>query len=88
LGIAQRRIRIKCAQKQRKQRQAKPLPVSVQTLGDLIRVKRHEKNLTPCHLALKMGIATALVSSWEDGTVQPDTRQLNALANLLDFDPS
>ena len=34
-----------------------------------------------------MGIASALVRSWEDGTSQPDTRQLKILANLLDFDP-
>ena len=86
LGISQRQIRIDYAQKMRKRRQLKPLPASVKTLGDLIQVKRHEKNLTSCHVALKMGIATALVHSWEDNTTQPDNRQLEVLATLLGFD--
>lgn len=86
LGIAQRRICVKYAQKQRKRKRSKPLPESIQTLGDWIQVKRMEKNLTPGHVALKMGIATALVRSWEDGSIQPDNRQLEALASLLGVD--
>jgi DNA-binding transcriptional regulator YiaG len=39
-----------------------------------------------------MGIPTVLVRAWEDGTSQPDNRQLKALASLLgcdpDFDPT
>jgi DNA-binding transcriptional regulator YiaG len=35
-----------------------------------------EKNLTPYHLAAKMGMATALIRSWKDGTTQPDNQQL------------
>jgi DNA-binding transcriptional regulator YiaG len=45
-----------------------------------------QKNLTPGHVAAKMGVATALARSWEDGTTQPDNRQLEVLANLLGFD--
>jgi len=60
--------------------------VSIKTLGDLIQVKRHEKNLTTGHLALKMGIATALVRSWENGTSQPDSQQSKTLADILGFD--
>jgi ribosome-binding protein aMBF1 (putative translation factor) len=86
LAFAQRRIRIKYAQNSRKQQRSKPLPVSIKTVGDWIQVKRTEKNLTPGHLAAKMGIATALVRSWEDGTILPDNRQLEVLANLLEFD--
>jgi ribosome-binding protein aMBF1 (putative translation factor) len=86
LGIAQRQIRIKYAQKSRNQQRSKPLPASIQTIGDWIQVKRQEKNLSPGHLAAKMGIATVLVHSWEDGTTQPDNRQLKVLANLLGFD--
>jgi ribosome-binding protein aMBF1 (putative translation factor) len=86
LGIAQRQIRIKYAQKSRNQKQPKPLPASINTLGDLIQVKRTAKNLTPGHLALKMGIATALVRSWEDGTIQPNSQQIETLASLLGFD--
>jgi hypothetical protein len=34
-----------------------------------------------------MGIATALVRSWENGTVRPDIRQLEMAAKNLRFDP-
>ena len=92
LGIAQRQISIKFSYKLRKQNHAKPLPESIKTIGDWIQVKRQEKNLTHSHLAVKMGIATALVHSWEDGTSQPDSVQMKVLASLLgcntDFDPT
>ena len=86
MGIAQRQIRIKYTQNPRKRKQAKPLPESIKTIGDLIQVKRHEKNLTPGHLAAKMGIATALVRSWEQDAAKPDHQQSKVLANLLGFD--
>jgi ribosome-binding protein aMBF1 (putative translation factor) len=85
LGIAQRSIRVKFTHKLRKQKQSKPLPESIKTLGDWIRVKRIEKNLTSGHLALKMGIASALVCSWEDGTSQPDERQIEILTNFFNL---
>jgi DNA-binding transcriptional regulator YiaG len=92
LGIAQRQIRVKFSQKMRKQRNSKPLPESIKSLGDWIQVKRHEKNLTPGHLAAKMGIATSLVLSWEDGGSQPDGQQMKVLVSLFgyeaDFDPT
>jgi transcriptional regulator with XRE-family HTH domain len=85
LGIAKRQISVKYDQKSRKDRKAKPLPVSIKTIGDWIQVKRIEKNLTSCHLALKMGIATALVCSWESGMTQPNRQQFEALASFLGF---
>jgi ribosome-binding protein aMBF1 (putative translation factor) len=54
--------------------------------------KRHEINITSCHLAAKIGIATALVRSWENGASHPDDRQMQVLEGLLgcdsDFDPN
>jgi DNA-binding transcriptional regulator YiaG len=88
LGIAQRQIRIKYAQKSRKQQRSKPLPTSIRTIADWIQVKRMEKNLTPGHLAAKMGIATALVRSWEHGTGQPNGQQLEVLVKYLDATPN
>ena len=83
-GIAQRQIRTKYAQKSRKSPKTQPpLPTIIKTVGDWIHVKRREKNMTACHLAVKMGIATALTHSWENGTSQPDSRQLEILANIL-----
>jgi ribosome-binding protein aMBF1 (putative translation factor) len=62
------------------------LPTSIKTLGDWIQVKRHQKNLTSAHLAAKMGIATAMVHSWENDTSEPDDRQREILSNLLALD--
>src|ERR1039458_10121304 len=81
LGIAQRQICIKYVHNLRKQQCAKSLPESIKLISDWIRAKRIEKNLSTFHLALKMGIATALVRSWEDGTSQPDNQQLKVLAS-------
>ena len=92
MGIAQRQIRIKFSHKLRKLNHAKPLPTSINTIGDWVQVKRQEKNLTHSHLAVKMGIATSLVLSWEDGNSQPDSQQMKVLASLFgydaDFDPT
>jgi DNA-binding transcriptional regulator YiaG len=81
LGIAQRQIRLKFSQKPRKWHTSSL--DSIKTVGDRIRVKRREKNLTRYHLATKMGISTALIRSWEDGINQPDSRQLEYLTNFL-----
>jgi hypothetical protein len=35
-----------------------------------------------------MGIATALVRSWESGSSQPNDQQLKVLAKILGFDPA
>jgi len=45
------------------------------------------KNLSYCHLALIMGIATALVQSWENDTGYPNDQQLKFLANLFGITP-
>jgi transcriptional regulator with XRE-family HTH domain len=87
LGIAKRHIAIKYAQKSRNWNQSKPLVESIKTIGDWIQVKRTEKNLTPGHVAGKMGIATALVLTWEAGSIQPNERQLKVLADLFEVDP-
>ena len=62
------------------------LKLNIKTAGDWLKVKRIEKNLTPSHVAGKMGIATSLVCSWESGTRQPDSQQLKVLASVLGFD--
>jgi ribosome-binding protein aMBF1 (putative translation factor) len=87
LAFAQRQIRIKYAQNSKNQQRSKSLSASIQTIGDWIQVKRMEKNLTHGHLAAKMGIATALIRSWENGTSQPDSQQLKVLAKYLDATP-
>jgi DNA-binding transcriptional regulator YiaG len=86
LGIAQRTVMVKYASKTRKSPHSKPLPESIKTIGDWILVKRMAKNLTTGHLALKMGITTSLVYSWENGTDQPNSQQLKILSSVLGFD--
>jgi DNA-binding transcriptional regulator YiaG len=88
LAIAQRSLHIKFAQNVRKNRRIKPLPVRIKTIGDWIYVKRVEKNLTSGHLALKMGIAAAMIQAWESGNSQPDSQQLIVLANILGLVPT
>jgi hypothetical protein len=39
--------------------------------------------IIPCHPALKMGIATGVVRSWESGSSQPDSHQLEVLVKFL-----
>ena len=85
LGIAQRHVHVSRAHIPTGCYRRKPLPTNIQTLGDLIQVKRHEKKPTRWHLASKMGIATLTVRGWEFGTSQPDQRQLAHIEKILDF---
>jgi len=88
LGIAQRQIRTSRAHVPPICHRRKPLPTSIQTLGDLIQIKRYEKRLTVWQLALKMGIATATVRAWEGNDKQPNELQMTQLENLLGFQAS
>ena len=86
LGIAQWQVRLQYPANLGNQKQAKVLKLNVKTAGDWVKVKRLEKNLTPGHVAAKMGIATSLVGAWENSTQQPENQQLKVLASVLDFD--
>jgi ribosome-binding protein aMBF1 (putative translation factor) len=85
LGIAQRTIRLSRSHIPTNRRPRKSLPTSIQTLGDLIQVKRYEKKLTLWQLAQKMGITTASARAWNDGTGQPDIEQIALLRKHLGF---
>ncbi|MBW8864570.1 MAG: helix-turn-helix transcriptional regulator [Verrucomicrobia bacterium] len=61
----------------------KPLMDSVKTIGDWIKANRQQKNLTPGHVASKMGIAHALVLSWENNASVPDSQQWASLARVF-----
>jgi DNA-binding transcriptional regulator YiaG len=85
LGIAQRQIRVSRSHISTSRQPRKPLPTSRQTLGDLIQVKRYGKNLTLWQLGQKMGITTASVRAWEQGTDRPNHEQMVLLAKHLGF---
>ena len=59
---------------------------SAKTIGDWIKANREHKNLTPGHVALKMGIAHALVLSWESSASEPDNQQWPVLARIFGLD--
>jgi DNA-binding transcriptional regulator YiaG len=86
LGIAQRQVQVSRMHIPAKRQHRKPLPTSIQTLGDLIQVKRYEKRLTLGQLAQKMGIAPAEVRIWEQNGSYPDSDQCIDLARILEID--
>ena len=88
LGIAERSVRVKYVGNIGNKNQVKTLKANVKTLGDWLRFKRMEKNLTQGHVAAKMGIASAIVCSWESGAKMPDSQQMAFLATVLGFDPA
>ena len=87
MGIAERQIHVKFVAKQPCKKCLKPLSANAQTVGDWIRIRRAEKNLTSGQVAFKMGIAQSVVRSWEDGNSQPDALQLELLATILGSKP-
>jgi ribosome-binding protein aMBF1 (putative translation factor) len=86
LGIAQRQIRVSRSPLPPGHCRRKPLPTSIQTLGYFIQVRRYEKRLPLWQLAQKMGITTASVQAWEEGTSQPDGQQMALLTKYLRFE--
>ena len=87
MGIAGRTIHVKFAVKPGKRSLSNLLSINLQSISDLIRVSRQAKNLTPGHLALKMGIAASVVLSWEDGSIRPNDWQMERLAKIFGLDP-
>jgi ribosome-binding protein aMBF1 (putative translation factor) len=83
MGIAQRHIRIPFIQKPRCKKIPNPLQMNTLAVGDWIHANRIQKNLTLGHLAEKMGIARALVRVWENGTEEPDKKQLEIMVKIF-----
>jgi len=79
LGIAQRQIHIKFKQKHAQKHRANSLTDNIKMIGGWIKVKRTQKNLTSGHVAAKMGIAHAVVRTWEEGASGPSKEQIQDL---------
>jgi ribosome-binding protein aMBF1 (putative translation factor) len=86
LAFTQLQIRVSRAHIPLNRHRRKHIPTVIKTLGDYIQAKRYEKGLHPYQLAGKMGIETALILAWEDGTRTPDEKQWQMLSDLLTFD--
>ncbi len=83
MGIAQRHIRAAYAHILRKQDLHKPLNQTTKAIGQVIQDARLKKGMACYQLAVKMGIATSLVHSWERGECEPDELQRRILGDLL-----
>jgi DNA-binding transcriptional regulator YiaG len=88
LGIARRTVSVEFEQKKTRLTHHKHLPLKIKTLDDWICSKRIGKNLSPGHLAAKMGIAAALIYTWEDGTGHPSEEQIKILTKIFEEDPA
>ena len=87
MGIARRTVSIEFEQKKRLLTHHKRLPQSIKTIGDWICSNRIGKNLSPCHLAAKMGITGALIYALEVGKSRPGEEQIKLLAKILGEEP-
>jgi DNA-binding transcriptional regulator YiaG len=87
LGIAHRSISVEFEPDMRHRTLHKPLISNIKTLGDWIQAKRIGQNLTPGHLAAKMGITHAVIFLWENGTSQPSRHQIEILTRIFGDQP-
>ena len=86
LAFTQRQIHVSRAHIPLNRHRRKQIPTVIKNLDDYIQTKRYEKGLHLYQIAGKMGIETALILSWENGTRTPDEKQWQMLSDLLWFD--
>jgi len=70
-----------------------PEPVSQQqeeirkTIGETLKELRTERNMTQEFVAENLGVSRQAVSKWENGTSEPSTTNLIAIAKLYGIEP-
>lgn len=57
-------------------------PAQAQSLGEALKAHRTSRNLTQEYVAESLGVSRQAVSKWENGTSDPSTANLMALAKL------
>ena len=57
------------------------------TLGETLRELRTERNMTQEFVAESLGLSRQAVSKWENGTSEPSTTNLIAIAKLYGIEP-
>ena len=57
------------------------------TLGETLKELRTEKNMTQEFVAESLGVSRQAVSKWENGTSEPSTSNLIAIAKLYEIAP-
>ena len=64
------------------------MPTMQKTLGDHIQIKRYENHLSLRQVAEQVGVATAIVTAWEEDAKVPNEIQWQSLEALLMLDPA
>ena len=59
----------------------------IKTLGETLKELRTSKNMTQEFVAESLGVSRQAVSKWENGTSEPSTSNLIAIAKLYDTAP-
>ena len=59
----------------------------IKTLGETLKELRTEKNMTQEFVAESLGVSRQAVSKWENGTSEPSTSNLIAIAKLYEVAP-
>ena len=57
-------------------------PAQAQSLGEALKTHRTSRNLTQEYVAESLGVSRQAVSKWENGTSDPSTATMMALAKL------
>ena len=57
--------------------------MKMEKVGDFIRKKRKDKNLTQKELAKELGVSDKAISKWERGICCPDISLLKELSSIL-----
>lgn len=57
------------------------------SLGEILRELRAEKSMTQEFVAESLGVSRQAVSKWENGTSEPSTSNLIAIAKLFEIPP-
>ena len=57
------------------------------TLGETLKELRTERNMTQEFVAESLGVSRQAVSKWENGTSEPSTTNLIAIAKLYGIEP-
>ncbi len=60
---------------------------TVKTLGETIKDLRVSRNMTQEYVAESLGVSRQAVSKWENGTSEPGTANLVAIAKLFGVEP-
>ena len=61
--------------------------ITCQSLGEALKAHREQHQMTQEFVAEQLGVSRQAVSKWENGTSDPSTANLLALAKLYGVDP-